>query len=98
MAVRIVGYDELHRALVEITQNIGNKSLISSRLHSQMRIYAHVDTGYMRSTIYHTNMDAGADAYYAGFEADRGGDHDFAQLAIDNFPIEEYLDELVAPF
>jgi len=52
----------------------------------------------MKSTVYHTNFLAGADAFYAGYEADRGGTHDFAQRAINAFPVKEYFDEIVEPF
>ena len=97
-AVRIIGEKKLHRALVEMTQNVGAKILITKRLDPAMREYAHEITGFMESTIYHNSMVAGADAYYAGYEADRGGAHDYAQRAINAFPVEEYFDELVRPF
>lgn len=98
MGVRIIGARALHGALVEMTSRVHDKSLITKRLDVGMREYAHVVTGYMRSTVYHDEMIAGADASYAGSEADRGGAHDYAQRAIDNFPVEDYFDELVEPF
>ncbi len=98
MAVKIIGAKELHAALVGLIKNVGNKKLITKRLEVDMRKFAHVDTGYMKSTIYHTFNIAGADAYYAGFEADRRGSHDFAQRAINAFPVEEYFNEIVRPF
>lgn len=96
--VRIIGADELHKDLVEMIQRMGDKSLITSRLEVDMRKFAHIITGYMKSTIYHNRMIAGADAYYAGFEADRGGSHDYAQRAINAFPVDRYHDEIVEPF
>ena len=96
--MRIIGGDELHKALVEMLKRTGKVPLITKRLETDMRKYAHIITGYMKSTVYHTNFIAGADAYYAGFEADRGGSHDFAQRAINAFPVEEYFDEIVEPF
>lgn len=98
MPAKVIGAKKLHRALVDLQSNIGNRRLVTKRLDAGMNKYAHVITGYMKSTIYYTNLIAGADASYAGFEADRGGDHDFAQLAIDNFPVEDYFDEIVRPF
>ena len=98
MVVRIIGQKELHRALVGITQRVSNLEPVTKQLETDMRKYAHVITGYMRSTVYHTKNVAGADAYYAGFEADRGDDHDFAQRAIDAFPEEKYFDFIVEPF
>jgi len=96
--VRVIGGDELHKALVEMLKRTGEVPLITKRLEKDMRKYAHIITGYMKSTVYHTNFIAGADAYYAGFEADRGGAHDYAQRAINAFPVEEYFDEIVEPF
>lgn len=96
--VRVIGGRELHAALVEMVSRIHEKELITKRLDVGMREHAHVITGFMKSTIYHNRMVAGADASYAGFEADRGRDHDFAQRAINAFPVEEYFDELVESF
>lgn len=98
MTVKIIGAKRLHRALTEVLQNIGDVSLITSRLVIDMTKYAHVITGYMKSTIYHKDNIAGADAPYAGYEADRGGSHDYAQRAINAFPVDDYFDEVVRPF
>ena len=95
---KVIGGKELHKALVEMIQRTGDKGLITERLDVGMRKYAHIITGFMKSTVYHTNFIAGADAFYAGFEADRGGAHDYAQRAINAFAVEEYFDELVEPF
>jgi len=96
--VRVIGGDELHKALVEMLKRTGEVPLITKRLEVDMRKYAHIITGYMKSTVYHTNFIAGADAFYAGYEADRGGSHDYAQRAINAFPVKEYFDEIVEPF
>lgn len=98
MEIKVIGAQALHRALVEMLSRINDRSLITKRLEVDMRKYAHVITGYMKSTIYHNRMEAGADADYAGFEVDRGGTHDFAQRAINAFPVKEYLDEITEPF
>jgi hypothetical protein len=79
-------------------QNMNDLELITKPLASGMRKHAHVDTGYMRSSVYHKRDHAGADADYAGFEADRGGSHDFAVRAIEGFDIDEYLAHIVKPF
>ena len=97
-AVRVIGAKKLHKALVEMVRRTGDKDRITSQLAVDMRKYAHIITGYMRSTVYHTNFIAGADAYYAGFEADKGGDHDYAQRAINAFPADKHLDWIVEPF
>ncbi len=98
MAVRIIGARQLQRALAEVLQNIGDVSLITSRLVIDMTKYAHVDTGHLKGTIYRKDNIAGARADYAGFEADRDAAHDYAQRAIDAFPVEDYFDEVVRPF
>ena len=98
MAVKIIGAKKLQKALVIVLQNTGDMTLVTSRLAVDMTKYAHVVTGYMKSTIYHKRNIAGAEADYAGFEADRGGSHDYAQRAINAFPVEDYLDELIEPF
>ena len=95
---RIIGARELHAVLIDILQNIGDLTFVTKRLAKDMTKFAHVDTGYMKGTIYHTFDIAGADAPYAGFEADRGGSHDFAQRAINAFPVDEYFNEIVRPF
>ena len=98
MTVKVIGAKRLQRALTEVLQNIGDVSLVTSRLAIDMTKYAHILTGYMKSTIYHKDNIAGAKADYAGYEADRGGEHDYAQRAIDAFPVEDYFDELIRPF
>lgn len=99
MAVRILGAAEVHRALVAVQSQIGEiRRIIPKMLDPDLHKYAHVITGYMKSTIYQKYGQAGADAYYAGFEADRGGEHDFAQQAIDDFDWEELFDKIVEPY
>lgn len=96
--VRVIGADELHKALVEMIRRTRDMTQVTQRLETDMRKYAHIITGYMKSTIYHTNFIAGADAFYAGYEADRGGDHDYAQRAINAFPVDKHMDWIVDPF
>lgn len=98
MGVKVTGVDEIHEALVEVVRRLHDKTLITSRLETGMRRHVHVITGYLKSTIYHDRMVAGADADYAGDEADKGGSHDYGQRAINAFPVEEYFDEIVEAF
>lgn len=98
MATRVIGAERLQRALNDVLQNILDISLVTSRLDIDMTKYAHVDTGYLKGTIYHKDNIAGAKAEYAGYEADRSTEHDYAQKAIDVFPVEDYFDEVVRPF
>ena len=96
--VKVIGADGLHKALVQMLALVGNKSLVTKQLDKDMRRFAHIITGFMESTIFHDRNIAGADAFYAGYEADRGGSHDYAQRAINAFPVEKYFDKLVKPF
>jgi len=96
--VRVIGADEIHHALVKVSQNAGDLKEITQQLDEDMHKFAHVDTGFMKSTVYHKRNVAGADAYYAGYEADRGGSHDYAQRAIDAFPWDKHFDWIVKPF
>lgn len=98
MRIKIIGVMRLHAALVEMTSRIGDLSIVTEQLDEGMNKYAHVITGFMKSTIYHTFNIAGADAYYAGREADRGGSHDYAQRAIDVFDPSDYLDKITRAF
>lgn len=96
--VRLIGADKIHKALVKVSQNVGDLKKIFEQLDADMTKFAHVDTGFMKSTIYHKRNVAGADAYYAGYEADRGGSHDYAQRAIKAFPWNKHFDWIVEPF
>lgn len=96
--VKVIGAKKLQKALTEVLRNIEDVSSVTSRLDIDMTKYAHVDTGHMKGTIYHKDNIAGASAAYAGFEADRGGGHDYAQRAINAFSVKDYFDKLVRPF
>jgi hypothetical protein len=96
--VKVIGAEAIHHALVKVSQNIGDLKEITQQLDQDMHKFAHVDTGFMKSTVYHKRNVAGADAYYAGYEADRGGSHDYAQRAIDAFPWDKHFDWIVKPF
>lgn len=98
MGARIIGAERLHAGLVEMIRRIGDLSIVTEQLDKDMNKFAHVITGYMKSTIYHKRNIAGADAYYAGSEADKGGEHDYAQRAIDAFNSGDYLDEITGAF
>jgi hypothetical protein len=98
-SVRVIGAKELAidfetmRRLIE-----EDPELITGQLADSMRKFVHVKSGHLKSTIYHKGLVAGADAGYAGYEADRGGEHDFAEQAIEDFDIEKYADKVVEPF
>ena len=97
--VYIIGLPDLTGALEEMQRIIKEEpELITAQLADSMRKFAHERTGHLLETIYHKGLTAGASASYAGHEADRGGDHDFAQRAIDDFDMERYSDNIVAPF
>lgn len=98
MGLRIFGLPPIITGLKNVSEALEDTSLITEDLAEGMRRYAHVATGYLRSTVYHEEAIAGASAPYAGFEADRGGEHDFAQKAVDAFKIDEYADMLVKEF
>lgn len=94
----IIGKDALHKALAKTSQNIHDGKLITKMLDEDMNKFAHIITGFMKSTIYHKHNVAGADAFYAGYEADRGGRHDYAQRAINAFNVDKYLGRIVKDF
>lgn len=97
--VYIIGADELSADFERMARIIKDEpELITGQLDESMSRFAHVITGYLLGSIYHRGLVAGADAPYAGYEADKGGDHDFAEQAIEDFDLERYADEVVAPF
>jgi hypothetical protein len=98
MSLRIISLEELQEALAKIRANLENVEISGRPLADLMRDYVHVDTGYLQSSIYYSGNVVGASAPYAGDEADRGGDHDYAELAIQAFDIEAYADTVVEPF
>lgn len=98
MAVRVIGLKELIGALDGMVEVIEDEKLVPEMLVHNMESFAHRRTGYLASTIYHKSNVAGASAPYAGYEADRGGSHDYAQRAIDAFNAGAYLDKIVRPF
>ncbi len=98
MSITVHGVTELNQALRGIAANIKNPDLVTIPLERSMTKFVHVDTGYLKSTIYRKAWEAGADAPYAGYEADRGGEHDYAEQAIEDFDIDAYLDSIVEVF
>ena len=102
---QIIGAAELEGAIGEILERLDDLEFITQPLAEGMRRVVHIQTGYLQSTIYHTQAIAGADAPYAGFEADRGDilaagkrGHDYAQRSIDDFDADAYFDKIVEPF
>lgn len=98
MTVKIIGLDDLIKALEAVGVNVEDPELITKALAGLMREYVHIDSAYLQSTIDYSANAAGASADYAGYEADRGGDHDYAMLAIDAFDMEVYSNQVVEPF
>lgn len=95
MAARIIGLDELMAEFAELAELLKKgPEFATAQLDEGMTRVVHVRTGYLKSTIYHKDNVAGADAPYAGYEADRGGAHDFAEAAIEDFDIERWADEV----
>lgn len=96
MAVRVivVGLDELTTDLKKLQVLLKNPELITWQLALNMNKVVHIKTGYLKSTIYHKNDVAGADAPYAGYEEERGGTHAYATRAIEDFSMEKYADDV----
>lgn len=93
--IKITGHKHVIQGLDQILDNIEDPEIITEDLAEGMRKYVHVQTGYLKSTIYYKHNVAGADAPYAGHEAARGGEHNFPQKAIDAFDINKYADNIV---
>lgn len=93
--ITLKGKDGLMAALKRILKRIPDKHLLTKELADNMREVVHVRTGYLKSTIYNNADTAGAGARYAGFEARRGGNHDFANLAVERTTGKRYFDYIV---
>lgn len=97
MPVKLIGFDILERDLREVEKLLEKPELITEELDALMNKFAHVQTGYLKSTIYHKGNVAGADAPYAGYEEERGGDHAYATRAIEAWSIEKFADKVWKP-
>lgn len=96
--VIVIGANELAADFEKVRRLIEDEpELITRQLADSMRKFVHVQTGYLKSTIYHKGLVAGADAGYAGYEADRGGAHDYAERAIEDFDLDRYADKVTEP-
>jgi hypothetical protein len=98
LTVKIIGLVEMRADFAEIIKNIGDVEIITKELADLMSQYVHVDTGYLRSSIYYAGNSAGASAEYAGFEDDRGGSHAYGTRAAEDIDIEKWADYVVRPF
>jgi hypothetical protein len=96
--LRIIGARELAGDIEQMRDLIPQQEPNTKQLAALMTKYVHVKTGFLRSTIYHKHNIAGATAPYAGYEADRGGEHDFAARAIKAFNLDSYADRITEPF
>lgn len=97
MPVKLIGFDLLEKDLKEVAELLKHPEIITEELDAQMNNFVHQITGYLKSTIYHTNHIAGADAPYAGFEEERGGGHAYATRAIEAWSIEKFGDRVMGP-
>lgn len=99
MGVEIIGLDKLLADLREVDRLIRGPgiSFITRHLAEGMRKHVHIDTKYLRSTIYHKKKIAGAKAAYAGYEEERGSSHAYATKAINDFHLETYADFIWRP-
>lgn len=95
MVVKVEGVAEIIGALREIGEALDKSDPITGQLVSDMEKFVHRRTGYLASTFYQKTAVAGADAPYAGYEEERGGEHAYATQAIEDFDTEKYIDELV---
>jgi len=88
----------LQEALAKIRANLDNMEIITRPLAEGMRQYVHIDSGDLLASIDYEGAIAYGETDYAGFEADRGGSHDYATLAIEAWDVESYADEIVKDF
>lgn len=96
--VALIGGEDVIVALEKMRRRMDDPEEASQPLADLMRRYVHVDTGYLKSTIYHEGLEAVATAPYAAYEARRGGTHDFATRAAEAFNINRYADRVVRDF
>ena len=96
LSVKVTGLDEVIGDMERLRQNVQNlPDHVAEMLSEEMTQVVHVVTGYLRSTIYERKNIAGATAFYAGMEADRGGEHDFPGRAIEALDEDKILEWLM---
>lgn len=94
--VTIIGADEVRGLLDKIQMRIEEvPAYLAKQTSDYMIDVVHVITGYLKSTIHPDGPWAIADAYYAGFEADRGWSHDFPELALGHLTAELIAGKIV---
>jgi hypothetical protein len=98
LEIKVYRVKEIQKALQDVIKNIKDYELITKPLANLMRDYVHIDTSYLKGTIYHDGPIAGASAPYAGYEDDRGGSHAYGAQAIEAFGLEAYADVVVRPY
>lgn len=83
LSISIHGLEDVTGDMERLRQNVKDMpDHVADVLGENMTDVVHVVTGYLRSTIYNRKNVAGATAFYAGVEADRGGEHDFPARAV----------------
>lgn len=92
MKINVTGAATWSILLEKIIERI-KPDVFAAQLAELMQRFVHVRTGFLRSTIYHYGDRAGASAAYAEYEANRGGEHDFATRAIDALDIDRTVTE-----
>lgn len=84
-------------ALEKLEKSI-EPAVFARELAMFMRRFVHIHTGFLKSTIYSYGDKAGATAVYAGYEAARGGSHDFVERAIMALDIDKKVTEGINGF
>jgi hypothetical protein len=93
--ITIIGGEDVIVEMGNMRRRMADPEEISAPLAENMRKVVHVITGYLKGTIYHEGLVAGATAHYAAYEARRGGNHDFATRAAKMFDLERYGDRII---
>lgn len=97
MGARVIGLRELNAALAALADNIDDPTIATKLLLPEVQDKTPVLTGRLKRSEYRKENIVGAKAPYAGFVADRPG-RDYAQDAIDAFPMGRYAKAVVEPF
>lgn len=74
-------------------KNAISPDIFARKLAELMEKVVHIRTGQLRQSIYFYGDTAGARAPYAFYEANRGGEHDFVQRAINALNLNATLEE-----
>lgn len=98
MTARVIGARELALDLETMQALIENPEPATEQLDELMTKHVPVQTGHLKSTIYHKNDVAGAKAAYAGYVEEMGKEYAYGTQAIKGFDINEFADRVTEPF